>query len=149
MYRASEIRCKRGGILLYLPLELEPIGATEFNSSTEPSLDEVGYRHNYPRRSENHRLTIEMGFKLPCELLLKDMTKYIEATMVKRISLLLREDYYNDYLAEIAHIHQSSALTSLVLNVGRPTVPTRVRRNSKHDIIQRATVFSFHSSLPS
>ena len=41
---ASEIRCKSGCILSYLPVELEPIEINEFNWSSKPSLYQVEYR---------------------------------------------------------------------------------------------------------
>ena len=86
---AREIRCKNGYVLLYLPVELEPIEITELNWSTEPSLDQVEYktlRHNDHRRWETQWWTIHIGLKLPCALLLNDMTK------------VLKQQWWNDCL---------------------------------------------------
>ena len=129
-YRKSTTKSKGGGILLYIPIQLEPKEKPKLNLCNVEHFESIWVELKLQKTSSQvNKVLLNVSYnpeKSLYGLFLDDLSKSIEAAMHKTPNIILMGDYNINYKTQLEKNHLNSLLNQFALNVCCPTIPTRV-----------------------
>ena len=131
-------KTKGGGILLYIPFQLEPKELPDLYLCETELFESIWIEFELPQLASHvNKVLLNVSYnpqKSLSGLFLENLSKSIEVAMLKTSNIVLMGDYNIDYLNQPEQNHHDSVLNHFALNVCCLAIPKRVGKTSETHI---------------